>query len=240
MFKNLVFNKGFQKKYKKMSEHPTPIRSKFFGRRQSRPLKKEHQAIYDELSPKLSIDPKDLKIPSAPLFLEIGFGSGEHLAEKAQQNPNHIFWGCEPYVNGMATFLKKIKTHNLENVNIYGYDAQNILQNLPDTSLDGAFLLFADPWPKKRHYKRRFIQNDTISAMHRILKPGAYFKIATDHADYLTWILDRFDRHTHLFKQIRNDIYDRPKIEDWPRTRYEIWAEEEGRTSGFMIYERLP
>lgn len=221
-----------------MHSKPT-VKSRFFGRRQSRPLKPEADEAYNRLLPQLKIDLNDLDLSAERILLEIGFGGGEHLAQQAVRYPETLFLGCEPYVNGVGSLLKQIDSMNLNNIRIHDADAQKLLEILPNTSLDGAFLLFADPWPKKRHHKRRFIQIDTIEMLHRLLKPGGFWKIATDHANYREWILDHFAKVPHLFKQTRENIYERPPVETWPITRYEEFATKEGRHSGYMIYERL-
>jgi tRNA (guanine-N7-)-methyltransferase len=217
----------------------TNVEKRFFGRRQSRPLKEEAAEICSRLLPTLQLRDADIKNISTPTIIEIGFGGGEHLAEIAHQNPNINYIGCEAYVNGVGSFLRHVDQRQLKNVKVWDKDAWGLLNQLPLSSLDGAILLFADPWPKKRHHKRRFIQTETIQKMHQLLRPGAIWKIATDHVDYRSWILNHFERHKDLFEQIRPDIYERPSLDTWPKTRYESFADSEGRHSGFMMYARL-
>jgi tRNA (guanine-N7-)-methyltransferase len=121
--------------------------------------------------------------------LEVGFGGGEHLAEQARRNPDTGYIGCEPFENGVAKLLTQVQASRLRNVRVVPDDARDILVRLPDASLSFVFVLFPDPWPKLRHYKRRFIQTRTLDQIHRLLKPGGELRIATDHTDYGQWAL---------------------------------------------------
>jgi tRNA (guanine-N7-)-methyltransferase len=215
---------------------------KVFGRRKSRPLRIQKQSIYDDVLPRLKepLAGAFWQNQSHPLFLEIGFGSGEHLLQKAIHEPYSSFIGAEPFMNGVAALVTKIKEENIQNINIWDDDIHLLLNKIPVQEIfDAVFLLFADPWPKKRHFKRRFVQDETIKKIHTLLKPNAQWYIATDHESLREWVLEHFEKNNHLFKQIRDDIFIRPPESEWPKTRYETKAEKEGRKSAFMIYEKI-
>jgi len=210
-----------------------------YGRRQSRPLRKNKQQLMATLLPQLRITLDEPFIPpTQPLWIEIGFGGGEHLATLAQQHPKVSFIGCEPFINGVANLLKSIDTLTLSNIRIVHGDAREVLQWLPDAAVERIYILFPDPWPKKRHYKRRLIQLETLAQLARILKPKGQLVIATDHADYLEWIQEMFAQQAwfHPDLQGRPNIYERPKT--WIASRYEEKALASGRQPGYMVYVR--
>ncbi len=169
-----------------------PMRS--FGRIKSRTLKPRQANLFDTLLPNIAVTDDSLPgILTAPeLWLEIGFGGGEHLAGQAAAHPDVTIIGCEPFLNGVGSALRHIEDGSLGNVRILSNDARPLLDKLPDASLSRIFILFADPWPKARHNKRRFIQEETIAAFARVLKPGGQVRFATDWADYADWTLQRF------------------------------------------------
>ena len=131
----------------------------------------------------------------ADVWLEVGFGGGEHLAWQAERNPTIGMIGCEPYVAGVAKLLTKIVDNNISNIRLYTEDARDVLAALPAVSLGRAFILFPDPWPKTRHHKRRFLQMDMLDAFARVLKPGAELRFATDDPGYRVWALERLMAH---------------------------------------------
>ncbi|MDP2193227.1 MAG: tRNA (guanosine(46)-N7)-methyltransferase TrmB [Alphaproteobacteria bacterium] len=219
----------------------TPHAPKVYGRRKSRPLKQHTQHLYETLLPKLIFDVQSVDIRELPkCCLEIGFGGGEHLAYQALKNPEVFYIGAEPFINGVASLLKLIDQHNIQNIRIWPNDIHLLFQSLPDQALfDNVYLLFADPWPKKRHHHRRFVQDQTIERIHRYLKADGKWFVATDHAPYREWIIEHFERHENLFTQIRGDVYARPSPEDWPITRYEEKGTQEGRQSAYFIYQKI-
>ena len=169
-----------------------PMRS--FGRIKSRKLKPLQASLFDTLLPQ--IEATDVRVDAAltsgrELWLEIGFGGGEHLAAQAARNPGVTFIGCEPFLNGVGSALRHIEDGGLKNILILPGDARPLLDKLPEASLSRIFVLFADPWPKARHNKRRFIQPETIAAFARALKPGGTVRFATDWADYAEWTVER-------------------------------------------------
>lgn len=170
-----------------------PMRS--FGRIKSRKLKPQQANLFETLLPEIEANEAHVAEALASgceLWLEIGFGGGEHLAAQAAKNPQATFIGCEPFLNGVGSALRHIDEAGLENVLILANDARPLLDRLPQACLSRIFILFADPWPKARHNKRRFVQPETVAAFARVLKPGGAVRFATDWANYADWALERF------------------------------------------------
>jgi len=175
-----------------------PLRS--FGRIKSRTLKPRQAALFDTLLPTIalpdptqgSLDPRALMPGAQEVWLEIGFGGGEHLAEQARRRPTALMIGCEPFLNGVGSVLRHIEEFELKNVRVHAGDARDVLNALPEASLDRVMVLFPDPWPKARHNKRRLVQEDSAAAMARVLKPGGRLRFVTDWKDYADWALERF------------------------------------------------
>lgn len=169
-----------------------PMRS--FGRIKSRKLKAQQATLFDTLLPHIELTDARLTEVLASgreLWLEIGFGGGEHMTAQAARHEDVTILGCEPFVNGVASALRHIEEGGLKNIRLLPNDARPLLDKLPDASLSRIFILFADPWPKTRQQKRRFIQPETIQAFARVLKPGAKLRFATDWANYADWTLER-------------------------------------------------
>lgn len=174
-------------------DHPL-LRS--YGRLKSRPIKPRQAALVDTLLPKLRppagpFDPRALMAGASEVWLEIGFGGGEHMAAQAARRSDVLILGAEPFQNGVASAVRHVEEQALANVRIHDGDARELMARLPDGCLDRAFILFPDPWPKGRHKKRRFIQPDTVAELARLLKPGARLRFASDWADYVDWSLLR-------------------------------------------------
>jgi tRNA (guanine-N7-)-methyltransferase len=224
-----------------------PEQRRFYGRRKGRPLRKGQQSQIDLQLPRLAIalpeagklDPRPL-FPHAPreIWLEIGFGGGEHLAEQARANPQTGIIGCEVFLNGIATLLTQVEAYGLTNVRIYPEDARDLLDLLPEGSLDRVFLLFPDPWPKRRHAERRFIQTANLDLLARLMKPGAELRVASDDPTYIGWALSHLTAHPAFRWTARRpqDWRDRPA--DWPPTRYEAKALREGRKPAYFRFLR--
>lgn len=201
-----------------------------FGRKGGRPLSARQQGLIDNLLPELSLPdeagrlqaPLDLfeKRPKA-LWLEIGFGGGEHVAAQAEANPDVGYLACEVFVEGVAKCLTAVEEKALKNVRFWTEDARDLVDRLPDQSLDRVFILFPDPWPKKRHQKRRIIQPEFLDALARVMKPGAKLRFATDVRSYADEALERFISHDAFdwFAEKADDWRKAP--EDHFRTRYE-------------------
>ena len=207
------------------------IDEKFYGRLKTRELTERQQNLLANLLPLVSVKSvSDIDLTGySGGFLEIGFGGGEHLSQIALANPDKLFIGAEPFVNGVASLLTHIDENNIKNIRIFQEDARKLISEIQDGFLDGAFLLFPDPWPKRKHFKRRFVQERMIHEIYRILKQGSSWKIATDHETYGKWILKIFEKEP-FFNMFSRELFDRnsrPSEEAWPKTRYESKATSE-------------
>ncbi|MCE2716776.1 MAG: tRNA (guanosine(46)-N7)-methyltransferase TrmB [Pseudomonadota bacterium] len=213
----------------------------FYGRRQSRPLKDSQKNLLNTLYQNIKLDLENLpsSFPSDVLF-EIGFGSGENLIHQAQKYPNILCIGCEPFINGVAALLNKIEEEKIENIKIFADDARLLLYALPNQLISKAFILFPDPWPKKRHHKRRIISMETLSLLRQKMQNGGQLTIATDHLGYLEWILEIVDSEDFktLFEIKSLPSMDRPSTEEIPVTRYEKKALE-NRPGAFLIFKAI-
>jgi tRNA (guanine-N7-)-methyltransferase len=202
-----------------------PLRS--FGRIRGRALKPRQADLITSLLPRLAIppgpfNPHDLAPQARETWLEIGFGGGEHLAGQATRNPDVLFLGAEPFVNGLGSALRHIAQADLANVRLHAGDARELLAALPDASLARVFILFPDPWPKARHQKRRLIQPAFAQEIARVLRPGGTLRIATDWADYADQCL-RVMRAAQGFSWTAQCADDwRKAPEDHISTRYEM------------------
>jgi len=220
----------------------------FFGRRKGKPLRDQQADALNTLLPVLRVDlkneaPSDLTAlyPSqvTRLRLEIGFGGGEHLAHRALENPTTGFIGVEPFVNSMAKFLTGVEEKGITNVRLHDDDATELLDWLPDASLDQIDLLYPDPWPKKKHWKRRFVSKVNLDRFHRVLKPFGLFCFASDIDTYVNWTLTHCRDHGG-FEWMANNASDwLTPYAGWPSTRYEAKARREGRSSAYLTFQRV-
>jgi len=207
-----------------MTEFPHPIRT--FGRIRSRAIKTRQAALMGTLLPKVVVpdqpfDPRLLCPEAKEVWLEIGFGGGEHLAGRAAARPEILFLGAEPFLNGVASALRHIDESELANVRLHPGDARALMARLPNGCLDRIFVLFPDPWPKARHHKRRLVGSAFVAEAARLLRPGSELLFATDWQDYANWALARFLASPDWLWTARS-------AEDWRRappdhiaTRYE-------------------
>jgi tRNA (guanine-N7-)-methyltransferase len=217
-----------------------------FGRRKGPALSAHQSRLFETLLPRLRIEPEPGRDPRgyfsaglSDIWLEVGFGGGEHLLWQAQANPGVGIIGAEPYVSGVAKLLSKIAAAPQgENIRLYMEDAGDIIEALPPASLGRVFVLFPDPWPKTRHHKRRFIQMAMLDGLARVMKPGAELRFATDDNGYLVWTLERLSAHPGFawLAQTANDWRARPL--DWPETRYEAKAIRAGSTCTYLRFVR--
>jgi len=214
-----------------------------FGRRQSKKLSPARERLMNGLLPRISMDvdkpARDQFDPDIrQLWLEIGFGGGEHLAAQATTHPDVGVIGCEPFVDGIAKLLAQVETAGLENVRVHGDDARQIFPCFDDGDLDRVFVLFPDPWRKARHHKRRFIQTQTLDHFARMLKDGGELRVASDHMDYVRWTLAHVMRHPD-FEWLAEGPSDwRTPPSDWIRTRYEEKALAKGDRCVYLHFRR--
>jgi tRNA (guanine-N7-)-methyltransferase len=225
-----------------------PAQGSFFGRRKGHRLRAHQADLIETLLPHLSLDisgpcPADLATLFDPkvegVRLEIGFGGGEHLIAEALGFPRIGFIGCEPYVNGMAKILAQIEAHNIGNIKLFAGDAAALLAWAPPRSLDRIDLIHPDPWPKRRHWKRRFVQDRNVAAMARVLKPSGEFRFVCDIDDYVAWTLAHLARSPDfVWTAERADDWRQP----WPgytMTRYGRKAMREERRAAYLRFRRV-
>jgi len=219
----------------------------FFGRRHGKTIRPLQAGALAEFLPHYAID---LGVPApAPLTalfdapvgavrLEIGFGAGEHLLHRARSEPSVGFIGIEPFVNGMARLMQQVGSDSLDNLRVYGDDATRVLDWLPAGSIAAIDLLYPDPWPKKRHWKRRFVSRANLDRFARVLRPGGQFRFASDIDTYVNWTLLHCRRH-EAFEWLANSADDwRKPYPGWPGTRYEAKAMREGRSPAYLTFVR--
>jgi tRNA (guanine-N7-)-methyltransferase len=231
-----------------MSAHkpgdPTTL-NRLYGRSSGHKLRPAQQALIDTLLPTIAVPAEgELMVrrlfgDDRPLHLEIGFGSGEHLAFRADLLPDHGFIGCEPFVNGVASALAHIRDRHLANVRIHMGDALDVLRRLPDEALSFVYLLHPDPWPKARHAKRRMVNDGPLALIAAKLKPGGELRIATDDPTNLVWTLMVMQRHRGNFAWLADrpsDFLEPPG--GWIETRYGAKSRREGRRPYYFRYRR--
>lgn len=220
----------------------------FYGRRKGKALRLGQATAIEDLLPRLAvdlsappIDPRALfETPVEDVWMESGFGGGEHLIETAKAHPEIGFIGAEPFVNGMAKALVAVHEAGLEDrIRMHHADSVPLLDALAPASLGRFYLLYADPWPKKRHWKRRFVDKGNLDRIARVLRPGGEFRFASDWAPYVDWTLARVPRHPAFewTAEIADDW--RKPWAGWPGTRYEQKAIREGRTPAYLVFRRV-
>ena len=218
-----------------------------YGRRKGRKLRAAQITLFETALARVGIEqPREgdainpsRMFPFLPpsIWLEIGFGGGEHLAAQARTHPETGFIGCEPYRDGVIKLLRLVEDQSLENVRIFHDDARLLIAALEPDSIARAFLLFPDPWPKARHHRRRFVIPENLNALARILKGGAELRFATDDEEYRDWAIDLFTRHSAFSRGVSYEGEIR-QADDWPRTRYEEKAISRGRPCAHMTFVR--
>lgn len=178
--------------------------------------------------------------PVKSVWLEIGFGGGEHLAAQAKANPDIGFIGCEPFINGVARLIGTMEANSLKNIRIHADDARRLIEALPDQSVGRCFILFPDPWPKRRHRRRRIVAPETLSELARILTDGARLRLASDHREYIRWMLFHTLRQGSFEWLAREPADWRTRPSDGIPTRYEEKAAERGESSIYLEFSRRP
>jgi tRNA (guanine-N7-)-methyltransferase len=219
-----------------------------YGRRKGRPLSARQERLLKDLLPRLCLDlkspaPRNLRglfpAPVSEVWLEIGFGSGEHLLWYAEHREDIGLIGCEPFINGVASLLGAVEQRGLANIRLHDGDARDVLAWLPEGAISRIFMLFPDPWPKKRQLKRRLLSAETIGEFARVLRPGGAFRFASDNGDYAAQAL-LLAKQSGAFAWTAQRVADwRERPADWPETRYERKALGEGRTSTYLGFIRL-
>ena len=229
-----------------MNDEPRKQTGAFFGRRKGHALKPRQATLFETLYPKLALDltkpaPTDLRTlfdGVESVRVESGFGGGEHLMAEATTHPDTGFIGIEPFLNGMAKALVAIDERKLSNIRLYHGDATDMLAWLPKASVARFDLLYPDPWHKKRHWKRRFVQDKSVAEIANALRPGGEFRFASDIPSYIEWTLMRLMRSPDFeWTAERADDWRKP-WPDFTRTRYEAKAVREGRTPCYLIFRR--
>ena len=235
-----------------MSEFdPAPSRRNFYGRRHGKTLRHSQKGYLaedlGELRPRgitvqdnperKPVDPRGLfgdgLAPDCPIWLEIGFGGGEHMVHMAARYPEAGIIGCEPFINGVAMLLGKIRRAGVANVSVHPGDARALMDVLPDGSISKAFLNYPDPWPKARHHRRRFVTPEHLLPLARVMRPGAEFRVATDIPDYVRQTLEEVPRAGFTLLSEGGQAWD-----DWLSTRYEQKALREGRAPHYVTFRR--
>ncbi|WP_090520884.1 tRNA (guanine(46)-N(7))-methyltransferase TrmB [Paracoccus isoporae] len=227
---------------------PHPTHRNFYGRRHGktlRPSQKDYLA--EDLGPlrprgitpadnpdRTPIDPAEMFGRACPVWLEIGFGGGEHMVHMAATYPEIGIVGCEPFINGVAMLVGKIKAAGVSNVSVHPGDARDMMDVLPDGAIARAFLNYPDPWPKTRHHRRRFVTPEHLLPLHRVMAAGAEFRVATDIPSYVRQTLEEVPKAGFVLDSLRAEAWP-----DWPSTRYEQKALREGRCPTYLSFRRV-
>lgn len=219
-----------------------------YGRRLGRPLRVGRRRLLDSLLPALSIDLSVRPLDGQAMFgrlipdiwLEIGFGGGEHLAAQARAHQEIGFIGCEPFLNGVSRLLSEVDREGIENIRLHAGDARELIDALPEASIGRVFLLFPDPWPKARHHRRRFVSRENLDALAKVMRDGATLRMASDHMDYVRWMLFHATAHPAFEWLARGPEDWRTRSADWPETRYEAKALARGEACVYLVFRRRP
>lgn len=232
-----------------MTHSARPHRN-FYGRLKGQALRRSQKTYIDQDLAALSPGPVDWEenpdrtpldlqtlFDGRPLWLEIGFGGGEHLVHQAARNPDVGIIGAEPYINGVAMLLGKIRRAGVDNLAVHPGDARDLMDVLPARSVARAFLLYPDPWPKKRHHRRRFVTPEHLEPLAHAMAPGAILRIATDIPDYVRQAMEEVPRAGFDWLAERPAHWREP-WDDWLSTRYEQKALREERMPYYLTFRR--
>ena len=230
-------------------KHPEAPWRNFYGRTKGKTLKPAQERDLAEVLPRVHLEgvdwdenpdraPLDMSwLEGRELWLEVGFGGGEHLVAQAKANPDVALIGCEPFLNGVAMLLGKLRREGISNVRVHPGDARDLFDVLPEGGVAKAFLLYPDPWPKARHHRRRFVTPEHLAPLHRCLAPGAEFRVATDIPDYVRQTLEEVPSAGFTWHVSGPSDWREP-WGDWHRTRYESKALREGRIPHYLTFSR--
>jgi len=223
--------------------HDPPVEgvpNRLYGRRRGHPLRARQERLLQLAAPRLSADPAGIADPGAlfasrpdEVWVEVGFGGGEHMVAMAARYPEIGIIGCEPFINGVAMLLGKIRAAGVTNVSVHPGDARDLMDVLPDASVARAFLNYPDPWPKARHHRRRFVTPEHLVPLYRVMAPGAEFRVATDIPDYMRQTLEEVQKAGFTLVSDGPGAWD-----DWHSTRYEQKALREGRVPHYATFRR--
>ncbi|MDF0602827.1 tRNA (guanine(46)-N(7))-methyltransferase TrmB [Psychromarinibacter sp. C21-152] len=233
------------------TKHPKAPWRNFYGRRRGKGLREAQKDYLDEDLAALSPGPVDWEanperrpldlealFGGREVWLEIGFGGGEHMVHQAAAHPEVGMIGCEPYINGVAMLLGKIRKAEVENIRIHPGDVRDLFDVLPARSVAKAFLLYPDPWPKKKHHRRRFVTPEYLEPLSRVMAQGAELRVATDIPDYVRQTLEQVPRFGFQWQAERAADWRTP-WGDWLSTRYEQKALREGRVPHYLTFRRV-
>ncbi|MGQ0563666.1 MAG: tRNA (guanine(46)-N(7))-methyltransferase TrmB [Gemmobacter sp.] len=221
---------------------PAPERRNFYGRIRGKTLRSSQKTWLAEDLDRYALrgvtrsdnpDRRPLDLGDGPLWLEVGFGGGEHLVHMAELHPDCRILGAEPFVNGIAMLLGKLRTAGLDNLALHPGDVRDLFEVLPDACLSRVFLNYPDPWPKARHHRRRFVTPEYLGALARVTAPGGQFRVATDIPDYVRQALEEVPKAGFTLVEQGGTAWD-----DWPSTRYEQKALREGRVPHYLTFRR--
>lgn len=234
----------------KEHDNPEPRDRTLYGRRKGKALKPRHKALLAEdlgaltlpgVSPRDNPEraPIDLSdfAEGRPVWLEIGFGGGEHLVHQAAANPDAALIGCEPFINGVAMLLGRVRDAGVENLRLYPGDVRDLFDVLPDACLARVFLLYPDPWPKTRHHRRRFVTPQYLQPLARVMQPQAVLRVATDIPDYVRQTMEEVPQAGFAPLTPAPEDWREP-WDDWMSTRYEQKALREGRRPHYLTFVR--
>lgn len=222
-----------------MTDAVRKLELRSFGRRRGRKPSDRQAALLADVLPRVAVDLAAPVGSHTTTWLEIGFGGGEHLIWQAIANPHTTLIGCEPFEDGVMKVLSAIEERGLSNIRIHMGDARDVLRALPDASIARAFILFPDPWPKRKQRKRRLVNSALLKLLARVMQPGSELRIGTDIGDYARTILEAF-LNEPAFRWMADSPADwRIRPDDWPQTRYEAKAAEEGRQRMYFRFSRV-
>ena len=220
---------------------------RLYGRRRGPRLKPRQLALLERELPRLAVSPDEPGLarpaglfapPVEAVWLEIGFGAGEHLLWQARRHPGIGIIGCEPFVNGVAKLVARVHDEALANIRLHHGDARDILTALGPATIARVFLLFPDPWPKTRHHKRRLVNAWTLAQLHRVMVPGGELRFASDAAGYVRWTLREMAMHGGFEWSAESAADWRLRPSDWPPTRYDAKARAAGRAPVYLSFRR--